>query len=135
MHPEAMLYATRTTQGRLQDLQLTAAACIGKIKIDEKFYEISHRRNYGKMCRVEWARQKILNAQSIAEVRHAIEHRDGRKALEMDYLMKSTQNASFLDFPGIEPCDISDEAQPDDEILAESLGTTQVSVKFCYWCT
>lgn len=69
LHPEAMIYMGQTRK-RIQDLHLTVAARLGNLSIDEHFYEESHKPGtYGKLLRVEWARQKMLNLESIAEVK------------------------------------------------------------------
>jgi hypothetical protein len=69
MHPEAMLYATRATQGRTQDKHLTVAARLGRIEIDEHFYEITHKPGtYGRLCKVEHFYKKELNREAIAQV-------------------------------------------------------------------
>lgn len=116
MHPEAMLYASRMSQGRLQDLHLTAAARIGKIKIDEHFYEYSHRPNtYGRLYRVEWDRQKSLNAQAIAEVRYAVEWRrtNGMNEVKTS-IAPLIQNVTFFDFPSTKQDDSSDQSESDN---------------------
>lgn len=68
-HAEAMIYATRTTLGRKQDLYLTAASRIGGLLIDEHFYEVNHKRGtYRKPLKPEWAIQKMLNVQSVEQL-------------------------------------------------------------------
>lgn len=69
MHPEAMIYANKSTQGRVQDLHLSVAARLGNITIDQHFYELNHRRGtYGRLTKVDWARQKELNEEARAHV-------------------------------------------------------------------
>ncbi|RYP80802.1 hypothetical protein DL769_002272 [Monosporascus sp. CRB-8-3] len=66
---EAMLHANRSTMGKLQDLHLSVAARLGGITIDKHFYETNHRQGtYGRLLKVEWARQKALNEEAIAQV-------------------------------------------------------------------
>ncbi|KAL1860398.1 hypothetical protein VTK73DRAFT_7365 [Phialemonium thermophilum] len=69
MHPEAMIFADRSTLGKLQDIHLAVAARLGGITVDENYYETNHRRGtYGRLLRVEWERQKDLNAEATAQV-------------------------------------------------------------------
>ncbi|TPX17407.1 uncharacterized protein E0L32_003050 [Thyridium curvatum] len=82
-----MIYAPRSTLGRIQDQHLTAAARLGGIKIDEQFYQTSHRPGtYSRLLRVEWAQQKDLNEEAKAQVflvaekrSTAMAHRTARK--------------------------------------------------------
>lgn len=69
IHPEAMVYANRSTQGKLQDLHLSVAALLGNITIDTHFYETNHRRGtYGRLTKVDWVQQKRLNEEARAHV-------------------------------------------------------------------
>ncbi|KAH8775347.1 hypothetical protein F5883DRAFT_385456, partial [Diaporthe sp. PMI_573] len=69
MHPEAMIFAERSTLGKLQDLHLSVAALLGNITIDQHFYETNHRKGtYGHLTKVDWTQQKRLNEEAKAHV-------------------------------------------------------------------
>lgn len=69
MHPEAMIYANRSTQGKLQDLHLSITTLLGNITIDQDFCETNHRRDtYGRLTKVDWVRQKGLNEEAREHV-------------------------------------------------------------------
>ena len=69
MHPEAMIFAERSTLGKLQDLHQSVAALLGNITIDQHFYETNHRKGtYGRLTKVDWTQQKRLNEEAKAHV-------------------------------------------------------------------
>ncbi|KAH8807677.1 hypothetical protein F5884DRAFT_345146 [Xylogone sp. PMI_703] len=64
MHPEAMLYTSRQTQGKLQDRHLSVAASLCGVVLHEHFYEKFHMPGtYGRLTARERLIQKLHNEQ------------------------------------------------------------------------
>jgi hypothetical protein len=69
MYPEAMIFPYQKKYALTQDLSLKVGAKIAKIKIDEHFYQETHKpRTYAKLSRAQWARRKQPNNEARMQV-------------------------------------------------------------------